>query len=163
MKIKTRLFKHEHTNSKSARIRRYILENPGTKSGDVAKKFGVDVQIVYNVRYHMRKLSGMMAEKFAKKTRAVAPTNTASVTISVPPTPELPIQMIDMVNSPPHYKHGGIETIDFIKAKLTKEEYRGYLKGNVLKYASRAGHKGSATEDAGKMAWYAQRLAELGD
>ena len=163
MKIKTRLFKHEHTNSKSAQVRRYILEHPEAKTSDVTKKFGVDAQIVYNVRYRMRRLTGVMAEKFAKKTRAVAPTNTASVTISVPPTPELPIQMVDMVNSPPHYKHGGIETIDFIKAKLTKEEYRGYLKGNVLKYASRAGHKGSATEDAGKMAWYAQRLAELGD
>ena len=65
----------------------------------------------------------------------------------------------DMVNSPPHYTAGGIETIDYIKAKLSPEGYRGYLQGNLLKYASRIGKKGS--DDAGKAAWYAQRLDML--
>ena len=65
----------------------------------------------------------------------------------------------DMVNSPPHYTAGGIETIDYIKAKLSPEGYRGYLQGNLLKYASRIGKKGS--DDAGKAAWYAQRLDAL--
>jgi len=67
----------------------------------------------------------------------------------------------DPVNHPAHYKVGGIETIDFIKAKLTPDEFRGYLLGNVLKYASRAGHKDNALQDAGKMAWYANKLAEV--
>ena len=66
----------------------------------------------------------------------------------------------DVINSPAHYTVGNIETIDYIQAKLTPEEFKGYLKGNVLKYASRAGHKGNAMEDAGKLAWYANRLAE---
>ena len=66
----------------------------------------------------------------------------------------------DMVNSPPHYTSGGIETIDFIKAKLSDEGYRGYLQGNLLKYASRIGKKGS--DDAGKAAWYADRLSKCG-
>jgi hypothetical protein len=65
----------------------------------------------------------------------------------------------DMVNSPPHYTKGGIETIDYIQAKLSPEEYRGYLRGNLLKYASRLGEKDS--DDAGKAAWYAQRLEML--
>jgi hypothetical protein len=65
----------------------------------------------------------------------------------------------DMVNSPPHYTKGGIETIDYIQAKLSPEEYRGYLRGNLLKYASRLGEKDS--DDAGKAAWYAQRLEEI--
>ena len=65
----------------------------------------------------------------------------------------------DMVNSPPHYTSGGIETIDYIKAKLSPEGYRGYLQGNLLKYASRIGKKGS--DDAGKAAWYADRLDKL--
>jgi hypothetical protein len=66
----------------------------------------------------------------------------------------------DMVNSPAHYMQGGIETIDFIEAKLTPEEFRGYLKGNVLKYASRMGNKGSMRLDAGKAAWYSNRIVE---
>ena len=65
----------------------------------------------------------------------------------------------DMVNSPPHYTSGGIECIDYIRAKLSSEGYRGYLQGNLLKYASRIGKKGS--DDAGKAAWYAQRLEML--
>ena len=47
----------------------------------------------------------------------------------------------DMVNHPPHYKVGGIETLDFIRAKLNSDGYVGYCVGNVLKYLSRAGHK----------------------
>ena len=75
------------------------------------------------------------------------------------PKPE-PEDTPDVINHPAHYKVGGIETIDFIQAKLTPEEFRGYLKGNVLKYASRAGHKNNAVEDAGKLAWYATRLSK---
>ncbi len=68
--------------------------------------------------------------------------------------------MSDNVNHPSHYKQGGIETIDFIKAKLTPEEYRGYLKGNVIKYLSRERHKGGA-EDIAKADVYMDWLKEL--
>ena len=67
----------------------------------------------------------------------------------------------DMVNSPPHYKIGGIEAIDYIQAKLSPEEFRGYLKGNVLKYTSRAGYKEDAGKDVDKMVWYALKLQSL--
>jgi len=63
----------------------------------------------------------------------------------------------DNVNHPAHYKVGGIETIDFIEAKLTAEEYRGYLRGNVLKYMSRADHKGDRLENLKKAQWYLNR------
>lgn len=33
-----------------------------------------------------------------------------------------------------YYDAGGIETLDVIKAKLTPEQYHGYLLGNVIKY-----------------------------
>jgi hypothetical protein len=65
---------------------------------------------------------------------------------------------IDMVNNPPHYTHGGIETITYIRAKLTPEQYIGYLRGNIEKYNSRIGLKGDSGEDAGKIAWYACEL-----
>lgn len=65
---------------------------------------------------------------------------------------------MDMVNNPAHYTAGGIETIDYIKAKLTPEEYRGYLKGQVMKYTSRAGKKHDEAEDYRKAAWYLGRL-----
>ncbi|EPY07443.1 hypothetical protein PAALTS15_09970 [Paenibacillus alvei TS-15] len=48
----------------------------------------------------------------------------------------------DEVERPSRYTFGGIETIDYIRAKLTPEEFRGYCKGNVLKYVSRERWKG---------------------
>jgi len=65
----------------------------------------------------------------------------------------------DLVNSPAHYTYGGIETIDFIKAKLTDEEFAGYLKGNVIKYLTRADLKGNPAQDLAKAKWYMDRLA----
>ncbi len=56
-------------------------------------------------------------------------------------------ESVDVVNQPPHYKVGGIETIDYLQAKLSPEAFRGFLHGNTLKYLSRADHKGNATED----------------
>ena len=53
-----------------------------------------------------------------------------------------------------HYDSGGIQTIDFIKAKLSPEEYVGYLKGNIIKYLSRANYKGSAKSDIEKALQY---------
>ena len=62
--------------------------------------------------------------------------------------------MNDNVKHPAHYCDGGIETIDYIRAKLTREEFIGYCKGNALKYISRAGKKGDASEDLAKAAVY---------
>ena len=40
----------------------------------------------------------------------------------------------DMVNHPPHYTHGGIETIDYMEAKSTPEEFSGHLRLTSIKY-----------------------------
>ena len=40
------------------------------------------------------------------------------------------------------YAHGPIECIDAIKAALSPEEWRGFVKGNVLKYVWREAYKG---------------------
>ena len=63
----------------------------------------------------------------------------------------------DLVNAPPHYTVGGIETIDFIQAKLSPEEFAGYCRGNMLKYITRAGHKDDAGQDMRKALWYGER------
>lgn len=66
-------------------------------------------------------------------------------------------EIADLVNSPPHYTDGGIETIDFIEAKGL-----GYHLGNCIKYISRAGKKGDGVEDLKKAQWYLNRyIAKL--
>ena len=141
-------------------IRAYIKANPKALAGKVAAAMGVDVKRVYSIRHY---------DKAATKKKKVAARNAwtlASITTSKTSIAEKlnaganGTSVADMVNHPPHYKVGGIETIQFIKAKLTKEEYIGYLRGNVLKYASRLGAKNNASEDAGKMAWYAKQLEQ---
>lgn len=68
--------------------------------------------------------------------------------------------MSDNVNHPNHYTQGDIETIDYIKDKLTDEEFRGFVKGNVLKYVSREGLK-NGDEDLKKSNWYLNKLIEV--
>ena len=48
----------------------------------------------------------------------------------------------DVVKHPSHYCKGGVECIDAIKASMTPEAYKGYLKGNCLKYLWRYEAKG---------------------
>ena len=65
--------------------------------------------------------------------------------------------MTDLVNHPQHYIQGGIECIEAIQAALTPEEFRGFCKGNVLKYIWRERHKGG-NESLRKANWYMQWL-----
>jgi len=64
---------------------------------------------------------------------------------------------MDKIN-PTHYK-GTIECIDAIESTMSKEAYRGYLKGNVLKYVWRY-EKKNGVEDLEKAQWYLKRLIE---
>lgn len=68
----------------------------------------------------------------------------------------------DLVNHPNHYKgNKGIETIDFIENVLTREEFVGYLRGNIIKYQSRANLKERKEEDLKKAKWYSDKLVEV--
>lgn len=67
----------------------------------------------------------------------------------------------DMVYRPSHYTDGGIETIDYIRAKLSPEEFNGYCKGNCIKYLSRAGKKSAnELEDYEKVGVYLNWLLD---
>lgn len=70
--------------------------------------------------------------------------------------------MIDNIN-PPHYKNKPIETIDAIESQLSSEEFKGYCKGNALKYISRSGLKYENTEeeDLMKAQWYLNRVLKV--
>lgn len=67
----------------------------------------------------------------------------------------------DAVN-PAHYKVEGLpEAIDISNHLMHREQYEGFLWGNILKYAYRFGRKGDKAETAGKIEWYAKKLKEL--
>lgn len=67
----------------------------------------------------------------------------------------------DAIN-PSHYKVKGIsEAHVIINHLMHREQYEGFLWGNIIKYAYRYGRKGDKAETAGKIVWYATKLKEL--
>jgi predicted transcriptional regulator len=70
-----------------------------------------------------------------------------------------PIKASEKVNSPAHYNSGSVECIDAIESMLTKEEFIGFLRGNILKYQWRYKQK-NGSEDLKKAQWYFDKLKE---
>lgn len=52
----------------------------------------------------------------------------------------------DPVTAPAHYTQGGIECKDAIRASMSVEAWRGYCKGNVMKYLWRYEAKGGVED-----------------
>lgn len=67
--------------------------------------------------------------------------------------------MNDVVNHPEHYTSGKIEVIQYLKDKLTPEQFQGFCRGNVLKYVSRYELK-DGIQDLEKAAVYLNWLIE---
>jgi len=65
----------------------------------------------------------------------------------------------DLINRPSHYNTGNIECIMAIEESMSSESYRGYLKGNVLKYLWRYQYKGNPKQDIDKAMWYLNQLS----
>lgn len=91
---------------------------------------------------YLDKLADTSDDAIARETKEVKPNN---------------------INHPAHYNKGTMECLDVIKACLSGSEFKGFLKGNVMKYMYRKGDKGDALEDLNKACWYAKKLMEQED
>ena len=58
-----------------------------------------------------------------------------------------------------HYKTMGVQPWEAMETLLTHDEFLGFLKGNMIKYAMRQGKKDSP--DAGKYHHYKKKLNEV--
>ena len=171
--------KEQPKMTKSAQIRNYVAANPKAKSADVAKAIGVTPAYVATVMWTakkkakvVKKLGGMqkkkaLTDKSNWKQLGLFSSNksigqlayeagVARAKLRMEGDRGGQIEMFepkpDAVNHPTHYKVGGIETIDFIEAKKL-----GYNLGNVVKYLTRADHKGNKLQDLRKAQWYLER------
>jgi len=136
-------------------------QKPNAKA--VAEKYNCTTNYAYYIIKEARNLTGITKAPSSDGKQNKPPSNRKlrmqeqaqiiNITMEEPKT--------EMVNSPAHYTVGGIETIDYIQAKLTPDEFRGYLKGNIIKYTSRAQYKDYPEEDIDKMVWYALKLQSL--
>lgn len=69
---------------------------------------------------------------------------------------------IDMVNEPPHYKHG-MECIDEMILAFGREAVMNFCLCNAWKYRYRAPYKGDIEENMEKSRWYLNKCKELKD
>ena len=61
-----------------------------------------------------------------------------------------------------HYElWNGFEAIDVLKNSLTEDEYKGFLKGNILKYQLRLGKKDCIESDMEKIEDYKRELNSI--
>ena len=134
--------------NKSARIREQLAVGL-TNDGEIAAIVGCTKTLVSVVKSgykrDQRKLKrvGKQRKGIDKKKLAEINKGFEPITFTYPAVED------DVVNSPKHYTVGGIEVYDFIVAKGLNYEL-----GNVVKYVSRAGRKGSKLEDLHKAQWY---------
>jgi hypothetical protein len=138
--------------NKAQQIRNYMEKHPTADTKKICSALGVKPDYVYVVKSKIKSAANeanddttkSVLQEFAERAyREWQPPE-------VLPVPEVPT--VDNVNHPPHYKTGGMETIDFIEAKDL-----GYHLGNVIKYVTRAKHKGNELEDLKKAQWYLER------
>jgi len=115
----------------------------GMKPREIAEALGCNVSQVYVVKSEWKKggnAGGSAGIDKALESRIEQMQEPLYTVISDPINPD-------------HYKqHNGIETIDFIEACDLN-----YRLGNVVKYVSRANHKGNYLEDLKKARWYLDR------
>ena len=123
-----------------------LERNPAIKAEEVSRKLGTAKAYTYVLMSKARAAHSLPTVAELKK-QVAERAEALGVTII-----ETIDKTADPVNNPAHYTTGGIETIDFIEAKKL-----GYNLGNVVKYITRAEHKGNKLEDLRKAQWYLSR------
>jgi hypothetical protein len=133
------------------------------KPKEIAKRLGVSPNLVHQIKYQAKKNSEFVNTVFTKAgmkkpSKIIDAVQEMKATLDA--LDRIKDKPTDIVNHPPHYKAGGIETIDFIEAKDLN-----YRLGNVVKYVSRAGKKlnSDPIEDLEKALWYLQREIDARD
>ena len=129
-------------------VRNMLERNPKIKAEEVSRKLGIAKTYTYVLMSKARKANlkpENILESVAKFKERMGAIGGVTIVETIDKT-------ADPVNNPTHYTAGGIETIDFIEAKKL-----GYNLGNVVKYITRAEHKGNKLEDLRKAQWYLTR------
>jgi len=141
--------------SKTEKARRLLQVTPTLTALALSEKMGISRNYAYKLMHNLKnevKVEDVVEEKVTQEGEML------SKLIYDVSQRKARIRMMqggeekETVNHPPHYKVGGIETIDFIEAKGLD-----YCLGNVVKYITRADHKGNKVEDLRKAQWYLTR------
>jgi hypothetical protein len=135
--------------TKSMKVAEYFLANPSAVPKVVGAKFKMHMPQVYGIR--KRVLSGSMLGRINDQI-------TDAVTQSKPFVPSNKAD--DLQVGGDHYKNMGIQPWKAMESWMTPEEFRGFLKGNSIKYLARCNSKGGV-EDVKKARHYIDKLVEV--
>ncbi|MDJ1152408.1 DUF3310 domain-containing protein [Macrococcus caseolyticus] len=69
-------------------------------------------------------------------------------------------QSVERINPPSHYAPNGLGTdvIGFLESQFSYEAYKGFMIGNIIKYATRTGRKDEEINELKKIVDYADRI-----
>ena len=130
--------------SKSQKIREYFIKNPTVDPKLVGEKFKAHMSQVYLLRKQA------MHEAQELNARAIVnPQITDAVT-----------QANRKQIGGDHYMNMGVQPWKAMESWMTPEEFRGFLKGNAIKYLARSNTKGGAM-DVRKAGHYIEKLSEV--
>lgn len=122
-----------------AKVVAYFQKYPEANKKEVAKLFGCSLPNTYTYQ------------------KIAAQTNWSSVLRS-PKAPEPKLRDIQVGGD--HYSSKTVQPWDAMESWMSKEEFSGFLRGNVIKYVSRYQDKGGL-EDLQKANHYLSKLIEI--
>ena len=156
--------------NKSDRIRRLLAK--GLSMSEIAKRLKVKPNLVHQVKWADKKKPSGKATFKSPRSKLIQ--SVFQTVKDIQPAKqrfasskdfspqkllaelEAAEKKLDLVNKPPHYTTGGVETLDFIEAKDLN-----YRLGNVVKYVVRCGKKNTdPVQDLEKAMFYLKREIE---
>jgi len=167
-----------------------VLENPTKEIKDIANKTGIHYDIVWKAKQHIYKIKGLPFAPSLKQFPAfmnhkgISPNTIALVQkspIKVKALHEFEngckklerMEIVEIVPEPKasaddrqvggsHYKDMQVQPWTAMQAWMSREEFLGFLRGNIIKYAARSAKKGGI-EDLKKLLHYAQKYVEVAE
>jgi hypothetical protein len=143
-------------------------ENPTLKPQEIHTLFQIPLPRAYRIRNELvrEKLISIRTSRTKAKKLTFKTKNRYDVPADPIVTPEVapvvssePIKADDYQVGGNHYKDMGVPPWDVIEATLTKPEFIGFLKGNIIKYSMRQGVRGEV--DSQKCKHYIIKLEEM--
>lgn len=130
--------------SKSQKVREYFVKNPLATPKEVGAKFKCAMPVVYKIRKEaMHEAQEVISTEIlgTQITDAVTQANRKQI-------------------GGDHYMNMGIQPWKAMECWMSPEEFRGFLKGNAIKYLARSNAKGGVI-DVRKAGHYIEKLSEV--
>ena len=127
----------------------------GFKNGDIVRRFSSSFDDEYSVKFQNG--SGNVGFLIFSDVEEIIPDSDQKETVYV---------NTGLPKDSTHYQHTLLQPLEIMQRIMTPEEFKGFLKGNILKYSICGGNKQGepAEKDLGKVETYSRwlRLTEQG-